>query len=151
MYKQFEPFNELPKQNFLFYATRFEIWQNNKMINSGNTFTTIEAVVKEVDNISKVEVSINNDKMYSEIASTNIFDKFVTGRDRLQLITIPNKTNTDNMAIELLKMTIGATRDFKNFNNDEPYCCNLFIIENDIVKLTFSFACPDKLIEFYAD
>ena len=51
----------------------------------------------------------------------------------------------------MFKMTIGATRQSKYFNRNEPYCCNLFIKMGKIAKLTFSFSSPEKLIEFYSE
>jgi hypothetical protein len=59
------------------------------------------------------------------------------------------ETNSENMGISMFKMTIGATRDSKHFERNEPYCCNIFLQNGTIAKITFSFSNPEKLIEFY--
>ena len=48
-------------------------------------------------------------------------------------------------------MILGPTREQKNFNNNEPYCCNLFIKNEKLKKITFSFSTPEKLIALYSE
>lgn len=150
-FDKFEPFQSLQKQDFAFRPTRYETWKGGKMIDSGKTRSVINAKVVSIDGDEKMEVSFNDTKLNNELANINIYDEFITATDRLQLITIPNETNSENMGIQMFKMTIGATRHRKNFNSNEPYCCNLFMQNGRIAKVTFSYSSPEKLIEFYSE
>jgi hypothetical protein len=151
MFDKFEPFQGIQKQDFAFQPTRFEIWIGGKMFANGRTNSIIYAKVIKIDDKEKMEVICDNGQLNRELADKNIFDEFITATDRLQLITIPNETNSENMAIMMFKMNIGATRDSKNFNRNEPYCCSLFMQNGRIAKITFSYSNPEKLLEFYSE
>lgn len=152
MYDKFEAFLQLDKQNFSFLPSRYEVWKTGQMVENGNINKPIIATVSDVDGEEKVVVTFIDQKLNIQLASTNIYDLFTTSVDRLQLLTIPQQTNAENnMAIQMFKMTIGPTRAFKNFNTNEPYCCNIFTINGTINKITFSFSNPEKLIEFYSE
>ncbi len=150
MFDKFQPFQNLQKQNFSFQPKRYEIWVGGQMVNSGQTNSQIKATVIKQDSNELVEVAFSDNKLNNELATKSIFDRYVTATDRLQLIVIPEETNSENMAIMLFKMTIGATRAYKDFNRNEPFCCNLFLQDGVIAKVTFSFSNPEKLIEFYS-
>ena len=150
-FDKFEPFKRLQKQDFAFRPTSYETWQGGKMVDSGKTNSIINAKVVSVDGDEKMEVTFNDSKLNNELVNINIFDEFVTSNDRLQLITIPNETNSQNMGIHMFQMIIGATRHQKNFNSNEPYCCNLFLLKGKIAKVTFSYSNPEKLVEFYSE
>lgn len=150
-FDKFEPLKSLQKKDFAFRPTRYETWKGGKMIDSGNTNSIINARVVKIDEDEKIEVTFNDPKLNNELANKNIYDEFLTAHDRLQLITIPNETNSQNMGIQMFKMTIGATRMHKNFKSNEPYCCNLFLLNGKIAKVTFSYSNPEKLVEFYSE
>jgi hypothetical protein len=149
MFDKYQPFQELQKKDFTFQSSRYETWVGGKMISSGATHSLINAKVIKANSSDLIEVTFIDTVLNNELASKNVFDKFVTATDRLQLITIPEETNVENVAIMMFKMTIGATRNKKDFNKNEPFCCNLFTQDGVIVKITFSFSSPEKLIEFY--
>ena len=149
MYDNFEPFLGVTKHNFDFQPSRFEMWIGGKMINSGKTNQIISARANIIDGAEKMQVIFSDSNLFTELAERNIFDEFLTAKDRLQMITVPAQTNVDNMGIMGFKMIIGATREIKNFNRNEPYCCNLFLENGIIVKVTFSYSNPEKLLEFY--
>lgn len=150
-FDKFEPYEIIQKQDFAFKPTRYETWMGGKVIASGKTNSIITAKAVYIDGEEKMEVSFDDVLLNTELASKNIFDMFLTSTDRLQLITIPNETNHENVAIMMFKMTVGATRQSKNFKRNEPYCCNLFMLSGAIAKITFSYSNPEKLIEFYSE
>jgi hypothetical protein len=150
MFDTFVPFQFLRKENFSFQPFRYELWMGGKMISSGKTNHIIEAKVIRSENIEKVEINFNDTALHNEIASKNVFDEFITGRDRLQLVTIPKQTNSQFTGLNTLQMFVGTTRLMKDFNRNEPYCCNLFLQQDYIVKITFSYSNPEKLLEFYS-
>lgn len=146
---KFEPFKVVKKQGFSFQPSRYETWIDGKIANSGIVRANVIARVLSQNSSEKMCISFNEMNLENEILSELYFDEFVTQRDRLQLITIPNETNSENMAIVLLKMTIGATCQQKDFSSKEPYCCNIFLKNGVTSKITFSFSSPEKLIELY--
>ena len=149
MFDTFTPFQKLQKQNFSFQSKRYEIWMQGKLIQEGKTSSKILSSVIYEDGIQRMKISYNDSDLFNELNENNVFDEFITAADRLQLITIPSKTNSRNMGIMSFQMTIGTTRTVKNFDRNEPYCCNLFLQNREIVKITFSFSNPEKLVEFY--
>ena len=146
---RFEAFKKIQKQDFVFQPERFETWIGGKMVRNGNTSALLTARVISQSGSEKMAVSFNEANLKNEIAFELIFDEFVTANDRLQMITIPNETNSENVAIMIYKNTIGATRQQKNFSSIEPYCCNLFLKSGVISKISFSFSNPEKLVELY--
>jgi len=146
---RFDPFKGVQKQSFSFQPSRYETWIGGKMIDSGITSALLTAKVVMHGNSEKMVVYFNEINLKNELLPELDFDEFITGNDRLQIVTIPNATNSENMGIMMFKMTIGATRQQKNFSSTEPYCCNLFLKNGIISKITFSFSNPEKLIELY--
>jgi hypothetical protein len=151
MFDTFEPFQELGKKGFVFNASRFEIWAFGKIVSSGPTNSIFYANVVLTEGLEKVEVTHDEPRLKNELSAKTYFDKFITATDRLQLVVIPEVTNSENVAIMMFRLTIGTTCQFKFFRNNEPFCCNLFLQNGRIVKITFSFSNPEKLIEFYND
>ena len=146
---KFEPFKGLQKQEFTFQPSRYETWMGGKLIGSGKATARIYASVSHQDGDEKMLVKFNESNLKNEIVPEIIFDEFITATDRLQLITIPQVTNGENTAIAMFKMMVGATRNHKNFTQKEPYCCNIFLRNGVISKITFSFSFPEKLLELY--
>src|SRR5260221_9348962 len=132
MFDSFEPFKEVQKQSFVFRASHYELWIEGKMANNGKTGHLINAKVITLDGQEKVELTFDDQSLHHELAQSNIFDEFVTAKDRLQLIIIPLQTNIENIGITGFRMILGATRQLKIFNRNEPYCCNLFLQEGKI-------------------
>lgn len=149
MYDKFEPFKSVQKQPFTFTPSRFESWMNGKMVNSGSTNSPIRANVISVDGQERVEITISDVQLHGELAPRLEFDEFITAHDRLQLVTVPVQTNANCVGMVAMQSTIRSTRQQKNFASNEPYCCNLFIQDGSIAKITFSFGSPEKLVEFY--
>lgn len=152
MWDSFEPFQSLDIQEFKFKPNRYEIWKGGKKIDDGNTTQIIRNKEKQTVNGTIAVISFSDPNLHSELSSENEFDVFITSNDRLQLVKVPSSGNGDNnMGISMLKMTVGTTRHHTDFSSREPYCCNLFLQEKNIVKMTFVFSSPDKMIEFYSD
>jgi hypothetical protein len=149
MFDKFEPFQDLEKVYFEFRPSRYEIWMKTKMVKSGYTKSLIVANVVYQNGFERVEVSFEDNMLNDEIARINTFDRFISMGDRLQLIIIPSETNVVYDAITVFLDQVGPTRSYKNFNYNESYCCNLFLKNGVIAKITFAFANPGKLIEFY--
>ena len=150
MYDKFESFRRMEMQRFNFIPVWYHIWVGGQKIQSSNSSAMIMANPIEVNGEQKMEVTIMGSSLEEEIIERIVFDAFISGTDRLQLITIPNETNVVSPAIQMFKMTIGSTIAKKYFSKNEPFCCNLFLINGEIDRISFSFCNPDKLIEFDA-
>jgi|TARA_B110000967_G_scaffold185858_1_gene206491 hypothetical protein len=155
-YDKFEPFNRVAFQDFNFVSNRYEVWQSGNKVRESIASITIRGEVKITsDGEERAVISIDEiESLKNEItASVKQFDVFLTANDRLQLWIIPFSGNGDRVtAIDLMKtMTIGATREHYDFGTNEPYVCSIFLVNQKIAKVTFSFVDPDKLIEFFDD
>jgi len=146
---RFEPFNRIEKQDFSFQPSRFEVWSAGQMIGNGKAFSSVIGTVKEKNGSFLMAISYHETALLNEILEEVFFDEFISSTDRLKLMTIPTETYTENMGLLTLRITYGPTRLQKDFFPKEPYCCNLFLENGLISKISFSFSFPEKLIELY--
>lgn len=49
----------------------------------------------------------------------------------------------------LLSSILGYTRGSKYYDSKEPIFVSVFTINHDVAKVSFSFANPDRLIDFF--
>lgn len=61
----------------------------------------------------------------------------------------PATTNVQNTTLALLSSIIGYTREQKNYEDNEPVVASIFTINQNVVKMAFSLANPDRLIEIF--
>lgn len=179
MFDTYNSLEKIYLKSFTFIPTRYEIWMGGKMIDSGKTTSPIIAEVIEDNememiegqsnspeakmlrniiaeaniefNIKIMKVSFLDSTINHELAQYNMFDAFHTSNDRLQLITVPSETNSECIGLTMLRTFIGTTRIRKDFNKNEPYCCNIFTTNRLLSKITFSFSNPEKLVAFYSE
>lgn len=150
MFDRFEPFKKLDKTiTFTFTPSRFETWFEGNMVDSGQTKLPIYFVPIVDEGEERIRVMLFDSKILDQMENNTAFDEFISSSDRLQLVTLPASTETGCMGISMLKLVAGHTRDSKEFSDKEPYCCNLFLIEGKLSKVTFAFSNPEKLLELY--
>ena len=147
---RFEPFNRIEKKDFSFRPSRFEVWSEGQMISNGKAFSPVIGSVREKNGLILMVISYYETGLLNEILEEVFFDEFISSTDRLKLMTIPTETYTENMGLLTLRITYGPTRLQKDFYPKEPYCCNLFLQNGLISKISFSFSFPEKLIELYS-
>lgn len=156
-----EKFDSLPAYknamiaDFVFRPSRYEVWQDGELIDSGNVDSPLRANVRgKRGQFNKAAADILIDvgpaSSIDHICSESSYDICITAGDRVQLITIPEEENeNESVGLASSRLMLGSTRKAKTFNKDEPFCCNLFFIDGNIVKVSFSISHPEKLIEFY--
>jgi len=149
MFDKFEPLQILKKMEFTFNPSRYEVWIGGQMIKNGRTNSILAANIIKIDSKEKIEINFVDDNLIYELSTKNIFDEFVSAKDRLQLIIVPAITNNENIGIIGFRNIYGSTCEKKFFNRNEPYCCNLFLQNGYIAKVTFSYSNPEKLLELY--
>lgn len=145
MFDNFDAFQIVDKQNFIFNPTKFEVWEGGEAIMEGDCLTQIRGSV--LPN-TQVEVSLFNSEVSQYLNATSRFDEFITQHDRLQLVVIPKITNIQNAALSLLLMVVGPTRNEKDFLPTEPFVCSLFTKDRKFAKISFTLGNPERLIEF---
>lgn len=148
-FDKFKAFTKLDHLEFGFKVTNYETWKSGELVDKGVADSLIIAKIINENDTNKTKIEIVNNTLENQISTYNIFDIVITSNDRIQLLIIPEVTNSENLAIMLFKLNVGVTRQLKNFNEEEPYCCNLFLHNGKIVKMSFSFSYTEKLIEFY--
>lgn len=142
----FDNLNELIPQPFKYIPNRFELWQNQKITRSGLTNGLIETTIKN----GKIFIIVNDINLHYLIDEQTEYDKLVCATDRLRIINVPAKTDISCNGIDTLSSIYGPTRSIKIFKETEPYCCNIFLKDGKLAKLSFSYSNPVKLLEFYS-
>ena len=149
IYDNFQSGLLLRKEDFNFVSTRFEVWMNGRLINNGHSTTCIEARVIKDGRMELIEVYCKNASLNDIIEEHCIFDSFETLVNRKILLTVPNNTNITHPMLQSRQLMGGTTRTTKIFSNKEPFCSGLFYMKGVLSKVTFHFANPERLIEFY--
>ena len=77
------------------------------------------------------------------------FDNCVTMGDRLMFYINAEQSNVEDVAIQMVGMIMGTTRQEKNYVENEPIIGNVFTVDYKVARVAFRFVNPDRLIEFY--
>jgi len=151
MYDQFEPYVSIRQGlDFDFQPERYEIWQKGQCIEHK---TEIAFTVKQNEK-GQVLVSVSENDL--NIKTNILFDMAYTSGDRIYCATVPSETNINNSdAFISFKANVPLgfkiiTREFKFFDTNEPYVFSIFLMQNHIAKVSFSFENNPRLVEFYA-
>jgi hypothetical protein len=153
MYDNFEAFQRLDITgfDFNFSSMSYEIWENGRKINYASALSSISLTTEKHLGKDIAIIRISNSNLNKYLSLKCEFDIFMTSNDRLQLFILPNMTNVkNNLAFKMFNENFGPTREFKMFENNEPFCCNLFTIDGKLDKVTFNIAEPERMIEFYS-
>jgi hypothetical protein len=155
MYDKRTPYQVANKAlTFNFSPRRYEIWSGGQLIDNG----LVEGIIKCTPSFfSEVisEVKLIDFPDFINIGSTLLFDITFTSVDRIYLATVPRETNiNDYNSFQSFKNNVPLgfqiiTREKRDFDENEPYVCSVFTINNSIEKISFSFGNSPRLIEFY--
>lgn len=146
-FDKFEPFNGVTIQKLRVSFDKYIVWQDGSIIDEGFKTTTFTCTPTAVYAGNKALINLDDITPFANHISTSemTFDIFITATDRLQFWNIPTRGNGDKSpAISMMKMVVGATRGDYDFARREPYVCNLFLVNQEIAKVTFSFVNPEK-------
>ena len=95
-------------------------------------------------------VKLNWIKGKAGIANNFTLDVGFTQNDRLTYASIPEETSADCVGIIAIRGVVGITDNSRQIVGNIPYCGNMFLKYGVLVKVTFAFSNPEKLIEFYS-
>ena len=137
-------------QEFSFRAHRFEIWEAGRMVRSGETH--LNAFYKcngGVYNRTSIDINLSENPMPETLLSDIRYDRAICLPDRIMFYSTAANTNVQHSTLALLASNVGYTRESKFYEDNEPIVASVFTINQSIVKVTFSLANPDRLIEFF--
>lgn len=146
VFDKFKALNRVNIAGFVFVSTRYELWDKGNLTKAKNSPSKISCTVTLSGTFM---LEIEESSLESDIAKKQLYDIAVSQNDRLQLLILPSETNLKSVGLVNLTTVFGATRDEKEFKYNEPFCCNLFFVQGKLVKVTFSYSNPDRLLEFY--
>lgn len=96
-----------------------------------------------------ITVDLENNPLENKILSHFEFDNCVTMGDRLMFYINAEQSNVEDVAIQMVGMLMGTTREEKNYVENEPIIGNVFTVDYKVARVSFRFVNPDRLIEFY--
>lgn len=141
----YQPFITQKLESFIFKAKRYEEFKNGEKIASGST--TLDVVVKPQCN-GQIQCLFANNDLNEKLMSTT-FDTCISSHDRLLMMSSPQHTNADVPVISVLQFVIGTTCEERYYQSIEPVVGSIFTEQGKVVKLSFTMANPERLIELY--
>lgn len=131
--------------DFVFNPQHFVEYEDGKQKSSGSTGLKILVANKS----KKICGEIQFNDMKDKLKDTFSFDACIGSGDRLLLYSLPRQTNADIISLTVLRNICPFTQDYKIYAATEPVVCSLFTSNGFLVKVSFTFANPERLIEFY--
>ena len=154
MYDKRTPFQVIEKGlNFNYNPSKFEVWSGGQLTDSGQFSGLIKCEQKGLES-KNIVVTILDSLDEIEIDHILDFDLSYTSGDRIYLATVPKRSNISNYtSFQSFVSNVPwgfniITREEKEFKENEPYVCSVFTINNNVVKVSFSFGNNPRLLEF---
>ncbi len=137
-------------QEFSFKGSNYEMWEAGRKIRSGVFNVSIHCICNGgVYNRTSIDVIISDNPLSELLSSKMRFDRAICLGERIMFYSTPATTNVQNTTLALLSNIIGYTREQKNYEDNEPVVASIFTINQSVVKMSFSLANPDRLIEIF--
>ena len=137
-------------QEFSFKGNNYEMWDAGRKIRSGLTDTNIHCICNGgVYNRTSIDVKLTGNPLPEILMSIIRFDRAICLPDRIMFYTTAENTNVQNTTLALLSSNVGYTRESKIYEENEPVVASVFTINQSVVKLSFSLANPERIVEFF--
>lgn len=145
--KEMDTFDLKPYRigDFNFKSLNFTEYENGELKDRGSLPVTV--IVK--NEINKYSVSVIGNGIEDKINSVFEFDGCIGCNDRLLLYSLPEKTNANIIVMTVLRNLCSFTRNKKIYSATEPVVCSIFTNNGHPVKVSFTFANPERVLEFY--
>ncbi|MBQ9675324.1 MAG: hypothetical protein IJV42_05290 [Bacteroidaceae bacterium] len=151
-YDEWPSMQDFTFQDFYFRGNKYELWETGRLIRSGETIINIHCICNGgVHNRTSIDVNLSGNPLPGILTSNIRFDRAVCLPDRIMFYTTAVNSNVQHTTLSLLSSNLGYTRENKFYEKNEPIVASVFTINEGVVKITFTFANPDRLIEFYID
>lgn len=139
------PFHTVELRPFFFQASRYEEYEAGQIINSGETTILVRCTIMP-DN--RIKCIIGNNDLNARLMSCE-FDTCISLHDRLLMMSSPQVTNADIIVVTMLQNIVGTTCETKYYHSSEPVVGSIYTDNGRIVKMSFTMANPERLIEIY--
>ncbi len=144
------PLQDFTFQKFNFHSHKYEMWEAGRMIRSGEVHCNIKYICNGgIYNRTSIDVKIVGNPFPQTLMSSLEFDRAICLGDRILFYISAAHTNVQNTTLAMLASVIGYTRESKEYDDNEPVVASVFTIKQTVVKVSFSLANPDRLIEFF--
>jgi len=137
-------------QEFSFRAHRYEMWEAGRMVRSGKA--QLNAFYKcngGVYNRTSIDINLSGNPLPEILLSDIRYDRGICLPDRIMFYTTAKNVNVRNTTLVMLASNVGYTREDKVYKDNEPVVASVFTINQNVVKISFTLANPDRLIEFF--
>lgn len=149
-YDEWPSMQDFTFQEFSFRANRYEMWEAGRMIRSGSVqLTALFKCNGGISNRTSIDINLSGNPLPQILMSHIRYDRAICLPDRIMFYTTAENTNVQNTTLVLLASNVGYTRENKFYEEAEPVVASVFTINKSVVKISFSLANPDRLIEFY--
>lgn len=146
MMDSFQEFQEITiRAKNYFYPSFYEEYEAGRMVSKGNTTMKIE-FYSDVD--GSVVCNISSNDLPGKLTSAR-FDKCITLHDRILMLSCPQKTNANILAVTMMRATVGVTCLERNYKCNEPVVGSLYTDDGRLVKMSFTISNPERLLELY--
>ena len=144
----------IPNQRF--YSDKFEVWSGGQKIDEGSE--SLELWVEQISTESldkSLQITVRKldrteGNIHKHIQERFYLDVAYATNDRIMVCTIPNESNIEqNDSYDgFINFAPFKTRNYYEFEKNEPYCCSLFFDDNDkLIKVSYSNGMNKTLIE----
>lgn len=135
---------------FSFKGSKYKMWEAGYMMRSGVFNANIHCICNGgVRNRTRIDVNISGNPLPELLMSNLRFDRAICLPDRIMFYSTPAETNVQNTTLAMLSSVVGYTCDNKFYENNEPVVVSVYTINHAVVKMSFSLADPDRLIEIF--
>lgn len=142
----FKPFQTVQLNVPLFFqSSRYEEYEAGQLVSQGQTSVLVRCTYMD-DN--RIKCIIGNNDINEKLMSCE-FDACISLQDRILMFSVPEETNANIIVVTMLQHIIGTTRQTKYYYNIEPVVGSIYTDNGRIVKMSFTMANPERLIEFY--
>ena len=142
----YKPFQTIQLNTPLFFqSSRYEEYEAGQLVAQGYTSILIRCTYMD-DN--RIKCIIANNDINDKLMSCE-FDTCVSLQDRILMLSAPEDTNANIIIVTMLQNIIGITCHTKYYNSIEPVVGSIYTDNGQIVKMSFTMANPERLIELY--
>lgn len=134
-----------------FYVKSMKLYEFGSIKLSDNSLNKCVLFPINVNGEEKYNFRFENEISADLLKSDTTFDNGIAYNDRISFCTLPQQHNLNSMGLEVLKGFLGPTTSEKIFFHNEPYCMNVFTVRNNIMRISFGYGNPDRILEFDID
>lgn len=114
---------------FVFSPKKLNVWSEGRIVKT-EELQDCQIQAKVGKSIYTQEeytiVYVEGDRLYSVLASEFKFELFLTSKERLMLLNIPQSQSNDTKGLGILRSFLPVVHSQILLEEFQPYCCSLF-------------------------